>query len=441
MSKIKYSDEDLLNILKNFYLANGRANIGDFSSKNNLPSSNTYINRFGSWNNAKKIVKIPIREMTGIKMSKQDLRKKFIKIANKLGHTPTLRELENQQEFPTIKMIYKYFENYSLFIDYCKIKNNFNKNGMYKKDFLVNEIKRFVNEFNRIPISVDFDKPIGFPSRKVFTKHFGSFNQALIEAGFIPTKLDEKEYNKKYRNKEYLSGLILNYILKYNTIPKLKQIITEYNNHSLKLLYIQVYGSWNNALKELDLPYNSVSQYDNDFLEKEFHRFVKENNRVPCISDFNNSGYPSFWCYQNRFGSWNNAVISYGYEINDSNRKYTLANGEICSSSYEFDISNWLNERHIIYERNIKYKDFIDNYKGKMDCDYRIIYNDKIWYVEMAGFIGNRKYEKLSESEKKYLYKLLYKKKLLRRQQLQYLIIYPDDIKNKSLNEIFYFID
>lgn len=438
--KRKWNREQLLYILKEYYEKHGKAYQLDFCNKNGLPHYQTYIKEFGSWNNAKRMVGISNEEIEKRnRYTKEDVIYLFKKLVDKLGYISKFSELESIDDFPSTGTIYKYFNSYDALIECCGLNNNTIANGKYKEEFLISEIHRFVKEFNRIPTSRDFENLPGYPTRKTFTNHFGNFNNAIKLAGFEPTKLSQKEFEDKYKNKEYLSSIIFDYIHKYNKIPTLRELIKEHN-HSLKWLYKQVYGSWNNALKELNLPLNAVSSYDDEFLEQEFHRFVKEHGRVPTYAEFNNSEYPSFWCYQNRFGSWNNAVIAYGYEINDSNRKYILDDGEICASSYEFDISTWLKSKNIQYKRNIKYADFIDNYKGKMDCDYVIIYNNEIWYVEMAGFLSDTDFNKYSEAEKNYFFKLKYKRKLLRRQGVNYIIIEPCDLKKKSLEEIFFFI-
>jgi hypothetical protein len=58
----------------------------------------------------------------------------------------------------------------------------------------------------------------------------------------------------------------------------------------------------------------------------------------------------------------------------------------------------------------------------------------------MAGFLRGTDFNKFSNAEKKYYFKLKYKRKLLRRQGVNYLIIEPCDLKKKSLEEIFFFL-
>lgn len=303
----------------------------------------------------------------------------------------------------------------------------------YTKEELINSIKRFVDEFKRIPIQKDFENLNGYPSRKSFTNHFEDFNTVVRLAGFEPITLSTKERNKKY-TKEFLIQEIHRFHKENNQVPTSRDMDKPINNYPSSYFYESVFKTWNNALIEAGLPLNQVSQYTDEFLESEFHRFVNENGRIPIYDEFNNSDYPSFWCYQNRFGSWNKAVIAYGYQPNDRINKYYI-DDELCWSSYEYTVSKWLRKNIINYKRDMLYKTFIDNYKGKMDCDYMINYNNQIWYVEVAGFLSDRK--KLSEIERIYFFKLKYKEKLLKRQNVNYLIIKPKDLKRKTLEEIF----
>ncbi len=309
----------------------------------------------------------------------------------------------------------------------------------YTKDQLLKSIQNFVNEFNRVPISKDFNSLKGYPSRKTFTNHFGNFNDAVRMAGFNPVGMSHKDNKIRY-TKDFWIENINRYHEVFNKTP-LQREFDEYMGFGTTKYICDTFGGWHNLLSLCGLKTHTVMKHTDEFLESEFHRFVKEHDRIPRYKEFNNSEYPSFWCYQNRFGSWNKAVEAYGYTPNDVNRKFELEDGEICASSYEFDISNWLKDNEISYIRNVKYKDFIDGYKGKMDCDYKINYKGKTWYVEMAGFLRGTDFSKWSKEEKNYFFKLKYKRKLLKRQDVNYLIIHANDMKEKCLDDIFYFID
>jgi hypothetical protein len=106
---------------------------------------------------------------------------------------------------------------------------------------------------------------------------------------------------------------------------------------------------------------------------------------------------------------------------------YKFDDGEITKSKYEYDVSNYLRNNSIPYVRNIRYDSIIPYYIGNKDCDYLI---DSKWYVEVAGLIEHKKY-KLDLDEKI---------KMLESEKLNYVIVYPSDFKEKSLEEIFSFL-
>lgn len=440
MAKRKWSNEELLDILRCEYNKNNNITQYYFIPQNDLPHYHVYYKHFGGWEKAKKDAGLP-NHIKNYNISKNDLKVLFINFVNEIGHVPNAKNIHDVNGINMQTHIRKYYKTYDDFLRDCGLfkKRNVEGHKKYKMQFLTQEIQRFVFEYGRIPTQSDFENLKGYPSRKTFSNHFGTFNNALKEAGYKPVKLNQEEYNEKYKNKDFISKIMFDYIDKYDRVPMLRELEDEYPGLAIKHIIQCVFKTYNNALTSLNLKLNAVSQYSDDFLQSEINRFVKENGRVPRIHEFNNSEYPSFWCYQSRFGSWNNAIKAYGYKINDSNRKYILDNGEICCSSYEHQISTWLMKNNIRYERDIKYCDFIDNYKGKMNCDYKIYYNNEIWYVEMAGFYNYS--DKRSKEETMYSIKLSYKKKLLKRQGVNYLIIYPRDINNKKLEDIFYFIN
>lgn len=376
---------------------------------------------------------------------------------------------------------------------------NMNTKKQFTKEFLISELHRFNNEYGRPPRSKDFDKAkTGFPSRKTYSNYFGTFEIALKEAGLLQ--------KRKTYSKEEIKKCIEKFINENNRVPSLREI-ESIPDYPTRQDFRKFYGSYNNAIKEFGYKPANVSKYTDEELKSEFERFIQENGRVPSITEFNNSDYPSFWCYQQRFGSWRNAVISYGYSPNNAktidslkkdlvklcnevyekeNRKiityedinesehcqsaqtynkrfkkdlgitlreflkelgfsmpisssgmvHEFEDGEITVSRYEFEVSKYLRKNNIKYERNVKYNEFIKGYDGNKDCDYLINFNNKIWYVEVAGMYS----EDDGEISVDYRNRLLQKIKMLDSENLNYKILYPKDFKNKTLDKIFNFM-
>lgn len=69
--------------------------------------------------------------------------------------------------------------------------------------------------------------------------------------------------------------------------------------------------------KEPRYPFDSKEKYTKEQLKNELRRFEEKEGRIPTAADFsNNPGYPHFNTYRQRFGSWNNALIFAGLDIN-----------------------------------------------------------------------------------------------------------------------------
>ena len=365
---------------------------------------------------------------------------------NDIKHLSFEKIYNQYDDIPSRDAIRRYFGSLINLLNECEIVTLQNK----PEEYLLSEIRRFIKEFNRLPLALDFEGKNTYPSRKTYDKYFGSTNDAVIASGYGDCEFI-KDGRKTTLNKEklfdnmcikerkiYLINEINDFVSKYNHVPTADELDKHESYHN-RGIFESMFGKYNNALREAGVKLNQVSKYDDEFLKQEFLRFVKENNRIPTQLEFNNSEYPSFWCYQSRFGSWNKAVMAYGFEPYDAYKTYYLEDGEKCMSLYEYNISIWLKKNKIEYVRDIPYTQIHDSYEGKMDCDYKIIYNNKTYYVEMAGFYP-RINCKPSNQEKYYAKKLHYKIRLLKESKVNFLIIYREDADEKPLEEIFDFL-
>lgn len=259
----------------------------------------------------------------------------------------------------------------------------------YTKEFLINEIKRFVGEFKRLPISSDFEfkRVQGYPSRKTFSNHFGSFENAITESGYGL---------KQQLSKEEVLKIVANMSNELSRTPSLEELDNVFGCDARNQIR-KFFKDYNELLIELNLNSNN-KRYTDEELRNAFFRFIEENGRTPIIKDFLNTNgeYPSFDTYQDRYGSWNNAFKAFGFEVNDGNRHYEFEDGEICKSSYEYSASKYLRECGIRYKRNVKYKDFIKQYSGRKDCDYVVEIGNVTFLIEIAGF---KKYQNNSKNK------------------------------------------
>ena len=367
----------------------------------------------------------------------------------KLNRSLKLSDFDNDKNVKRCDILY-YFGSFNNMNNELGFKETGTYKGhAYSKEELVEILQTFYKDTGIIPSSSFFEhnyKKYNLPSRKTFTRVFGvdSWKNVLELCGLDTSKIQiyGKHDKRVHDDKDFIINLINRYIEENNEVPTMRGL-NNYYGTELKTYVKKYFGSWNNCLKELGLKLNSISHYTDEELDDAFISFIDEFDRVPTIQDFNKTGRPSFWCYQQRFGSWAEACMHYGYKPNYRKPHYYMDDGERCDSHFEYDISTWLKSKGITYDRDVPYIDFTNNYKGKMNCDYRFTLDDgQVWFVEMAGFIDTDDFTKLtSREEELYFFKLKYKKKLFIENNLNYKIFHPSDLKNHTMEELFDFLN
>lgn len=128
---------------------------------------------------------------------------------------------------------------------------------------------------------------------------------------------------------------------------------------------------------------------------------------------------------------------------------YVFSDGERIESQYEYLFSNVLRESGFIYNQNyfrtIRYEEIDNDYIGNMNCDYKIVFDDGfILYVELAGILGNPMHITCynenkpinSKSKEEYRLKLIQKREMLERNNLNYLILLKPDMTEENFRKI-----
>ncbi|MEK4824638.1 hypothetical protein NSS71_08765 [Niallia sp. FSL W8-0951] len=460
--------------------------------------------------------------MANLVFTEEDLLTSYKTVYDYYGRQPSYNEYRtyakenNLPSLATIKYRFTNFMNINKILGF-PLKPNKTK---YTKEFLIKEIKRFNDEFGRPPISKDFDiKNRDYPSRKCFVSKFGSFGNALVAAGFPYRSIENFQVRNKPLpkniafTKNTIKICIEKYIDDYGEIPTLSKL-EKLPGYPIRSDFRRLFGGFNEAIIEMGYKPKHTIQYTDEQLEIYMRKFVDEFGRSPTLQEFNNSDYPSFWCYQNRFGSWTNALKHYGLETfitnieklkediiqlcnaiyeNEGRRIITyqdIAASDVCASistytkhfredlgmtvrdfiksigfeapkssmgmyyefkdgeetfsNFEYKTSTYLREKGYVYNssyfRSVKYNRFIEEYTGNKDCDYLVIHNGVKYYIEVAGMMDRYKTNLINKIEVTYNKRMHEKEIMLINSGVNYLFIYPNDFKEKSLDEIFSFL-
>jgi hypothetical protein len=93
--------------------------------------------------------------------------------------------------------------------------------------------------------------------------------------------------------------------------------------------FVHTFESWNNALIESGFDVNR-KYYTKEDLISEMHRFYELYGHIPIYDEmYSDPDFPSVGTFVNAFGSWNNALIETGYDVNRHND--SLTGNELCS--------------------------------------------------------------------------------------------------------------
>ena len=389
--------EDHISLVKDFYKKNKRfpRRPRDFTTKNNLPSDCAFF-RFLKINNIKST---EFAKMVGDnKINPNDFSYEYwlnkLKIeCKKLGEPMKQNEITSYS-LPSSKWFIENCNNpnvtnYNQFIEY---ELNMNPRFNMSKERITKLILELQKKMSR-PIQKKDLKLCGICESTV-SKIWGSFNEMKeslgLEIKFKSRKAKEIDINKVKRDICRICSFV------YESEGRIK--ISQ--------------NDW--RLLEDVISYPSCSKW------------LKNNGS--SIRDF---------------------ITSIGYEYIKAGNglNYIFNDGEKVKSQYELNFSKYLREDLKLgykkdYQREVRYTKFISNYTGKLDYDYIININNNLIYIEIAGVL--RDYKKTyktkkikSKSREHYRLTLLDKEKMFEDNNLNYYILFPEDIKRSKLDFMF----
>ena len=204
------------------------------------------IRYFGSIVNALKAAKIPLRptKVNGVIYSDKDIIKVIRKIAKNIGHNPNSVEYDKHPYRTARKeTIIKRFGNWTNALKTAGLKNVKDHKESTKEEIIA-EIQRIAKLIKHSPNSREYNEYNQNTScASAIEKRFGSWNNAILAAGLIPTR----QCNQAFTKKEILDSIkaVVNDL---NRIPLEK----EYAKHPFGVCSNTVlrrnFDSWNKAL-------------------------------------------------------------------------------------------------------------------------------------------------------------------------------------------------
>lgn len=143
----------------------------------------TYEKAFGSWNTALRRAGFEPNVRGDI--PETELREELQRLKDELGHVPERREMDDEGEFDSTT----YMSTFGTWNDALREADlTLNKRRNIPDSDLLAELRRLADVLDRTPIRDDMESQGKF-SYSVYTHRFGSWNDALIEAGLDPNKI------------------------------------------------------------------------------------------------------------------------------------------------------------------------------------------------------------------------------------------------------------
>lgn len=178
--------------------------------------------------------------------------------------------------------------------------------GLSEKE-LLDELRRIAEIVGRTPKESDVKKH-GICSRGPFIDQFGTWNEALIAAGFTPNRHTE------FSDSDFIEDL-QRVAASLGYTPR-KEDYGEHGRFGTSTV-TRAFGSWSDALREaeLEIPRRS-RQYSRDDLLEELHRVsTAVGGGRPMTADLVAHDAPTPATYRARFGSWRNALAEAGFDL------------------------------------------------------------------------------------------------------------------------------
>lgn len=243
-----YDKKQLIEFIRTFYEENGMVPLSNqFNEDHKYPSSTTYFNYFGSWNRAIEMAGLWDKRIVK-DVSDDKLLECLIEFYKENGRTPTEKDFSGNPNYPNYNMYIYRFGYWNRALVMAGLQVNYLTKITDKE--MLDYLKFFYKENGRVPKKKDFDGNPNYPACMMYVNRFGRWNRAIEMAGLqvnMFTKLSDKEML------EYLKL----FYKKNRRTPRMKDFECNPNYPSCNV-YVSRYGSWQNALKLVDLDIDSM---------------------------------------------------------------------------------------------------------------------------------------------------------------------------------------
>lgn len=224
-------------------------------------------------------------------------------VANEMGRTPSVSTHQERGDYGR-DMFESVFGSWSASVSAAGLPPA--RQFEHTEEELCEELRRLADELGRTPRR-DEMRERGNMTSMVYTSRFGSWNDALREAGLEPFE------RVNIPNDELLDELH-NLAETLGRSPTQKDVIESGDFHPAT--YERSFGSWNAALREANLEVHITHDVPRERLLDELRSVAADLGTTPTAKQIAKHGEYSIGPYKRQFGTWNRAVLKAGLEPN-----------------------------------------------------------------------------------------------------------------------------
>lgn len=295
------SDEDLSEEIHRVAEEVGRAPTYSEMQERAKYSLTAYRGHFGSWTEARKAAGYTENQiLPGQRLSEDQLLEELRTAAGQVEGYLTTKEFDELSEH-SASTAQKKFGSWEEALECAGLETREYKDP--KKKDLVSAATDLAEKIGRTPSVNQFGERTEYNTTHVYN-HFNSWEQLIDEAGL--------EHPRYYRiTREELLEEIQRLEESLGHPPSQREMKKQ--GEFSPATYEQRFDSWNNALRELGYEPHQEYTSSKELLE-DLREFANDLGKPPTNEQMNNSGPHSNSRYQDRFGSWNQALRNAGLE-------------------------------------------------------------------------------------------------------------------------------
>lgn len=303
---VRYTKEELVKMVQEHSKILGRTpKMKEVAKNENFPSMNLFLREFETWNNLLKKCNLKLNSVRYY--SKEHLLNVLKLLSNRIGRTSRIEDLNGDKDLPSPKVYFEKFGSWNNALKLAGLEINLRRD--YTKEELIDSLLKKAKELNQNPTSNDLGRKNNMPDRSTFDDRFGTWNNALKEAG-----LKINCYYRKWTKEEVIKWLQYKY-KELGRTPGIRDFDKDPRSPA-KNTVRKLFGNWTNAIREAKIPVRKYHSKDEliQYLQKLAHKL----NRTPTREDLKSDKCcPSLTPFVEKFKGYTSACLRAGLVPND----------------------------------------------------------------------------------------------------------------------------